>query len=429
MNTEGQYLLRLNEEIKNNLLYESSTNSEEMDEEFSDHEPIKFTSSDDEEAEGDETNSESSSPLVTKFLNTIRLEKDKDSNEGDDDNGDNIKEMENESEDDNVEMDDNQENLATASKDQESHKENNIELDDAEKDAKISDKNSENDITSANSIIIDEDVASKKNDEEGSSLTSLEIPNSTNDIEAVANSGTEESKQKESDKDEVTVCSSMDTEKRKRFQQQSLVDEDLISLSSESSNGSSVEEMDDAETVENTKVRAIKPMLRPDQLASETIKAQKSENERIARLEKKNSLLNKLLKDNSCKVNKDIDLVLDYIKETKTFIRVHSDIVKLLKHHQCDGIRFMYDSCYGGVDSLKKNCGSGCILAHCMGLGKTLQLVALFHTLISYKELKTTKILVLCPKSTVMNWSDEIYRWLEPLEEKNLNVFTFTDTS
>lgn len=33
----------------------------------------------------------------------------------------------------------------------------------------------------------------------------------------------------------------------------------------------------------------------------------------------------------------------------------------------------MYDSCYGSVDSLEKFPGSGCILAHCMGLGKTLQ--------------------------------------------------------
>lgn len=37
----------------------------------------------------------------------------------------------------------------------------------------------------------------------------------------------------------------------------------------------------------------------------------------------------------------------------------------------------MYDSCYGSVDSLEKFPGSGCILAHCMGLGKTLQVYLL----------------------------------------------------
>ena len=40
---------------------------------------------------------------------------------------------------------------------------------------------------------------------------------------------------------------------------------------------------------------------------------------------------------------------------------------------QVDGIKFMYDSCYGSVDNLEKYPGSGCVLAHCMGLGKTLQ--------------------------------------------------------
>lgn len=40
---------------------------------------------------------------------------------------------------------------------------------------------------------------------------------------------------------------------------------------------------------------------------------------------------------------------------------------------QIAGVKFMYDCCYGSVDSIDKHPGSGCILAHCMGLGKTLQ--------------------------------------------------------
>lgn len=55
-----------------------------------------------------------------------------------------------------------------------------------------------------------------------------------------------------------------------------------------------------------------------------------------------------------------------------------------------------------------------------------VQLIALLHTAISYKELKTSKVLVLCPKSTVMNWADEIERWLGPLKPK---YYTFNDTS
>ncbi|XP_053957323.1 transcriptional regulator ATRX-like isoform X1 [Anastrepha ludens] len=192
---------------------------------------------------------------------------------------------------------------------------------------------------------------------------------------------------------------------------------DSISLSSES-------ESSDVEAVDETKSR-IKPMLRPEQLATVTREAQRNESERIRRLERKHKVLSKLLKERP-DVQGDCNLILDYNEESKTFIKVHPDIVKYLKQHQRDGVKFMYDSCYGGVEALKKSAGSGCILAHCMGLGKTLQLIALLHTVISYKELKTSKVLVLCPKSTVMNWADEIERWLGPLKPK---YYTFHDTS
>ncbi|XP_054083864.1 transcriptional regulator ATRX homolog isoform X2 [Zeugodacus cucurbitae] len=192
---------------------------------------------------------------------------------------------------------------------------------------------------------------------------------------------------------------------------------DSISLSSES-------ESSDVEAVDESKSR-IKPMLRPEQLATVTREAQRNETERIRRLEKKHKMLTKLLKERP-DVKGENNLILDYNEETKTFIKVHPDIVKYLKQHQRDGVKFMYETCYGGVEALKKSSGSGCILAHCMGLGKTLQLIALLHTVISYKELKTSKVLVLCPKSTVMNWADEIDRWLGPLKPK---YYTFHDTS
>ena len=148
------------------------------------------------------------------------------------------------------------------------------------------------------------------------------------------------------------------------------LDENCISLSSDSSD-SDIEAVD-VEPSE-AKQRLIKPMLRQDQLAGETRKAQKQENDRQRRLEKKISVLNKALKEHADKVDKD-DLILDYIEPTKTFIKVHPGIVKLLKKHQIDGVKFMYDSCYGSVEHIKKpSSGSGCILAHCMGLGKTLQ--------------------------------------------------------
>ncbi|XP_037030539.1 uncharacterized protein LOC119070351 isoform X7 [Bradysia coprophila] len=103
------------------------------------------------------------------------------------------------------------------------------------------------------------------------------------------------------------------------------------------------------------------------------------------------------------------EIILKANSKTQKKTVVHSDVTKYLKNHQIDGIKFMFENCF------EQN--SGCILAHCMGLGKTLQVISLLHAVINSKEYKTNKILVLCPISTIMNWKEEILRWLGSIND------------
>lgn len=186
---------------------------------------------------------------------------------------------------------------------------------------------------------------------------------------------------------------------------------------------------------EEKEKRVTRKLLRPDQLADDTKQAQKEEQERIKRLDKKNERLTQFIESqrlsqiDSEKSDETVEVVLDISKKDEKVV-VHREITKHLKAHQVEGIKFMYDCCYGSVDNLDKFPGSGCILAHCMGLGKTLQLISLLHTVICYPKLKTDKVLVICPKSTVMNWKEEIERWLSPIKHtRKLKLFHFPEQS
>ena len=68
------------------------------------------------------------------------------------------------------------------------------------------------------------------------------------------------------------------------------------------------------------------------------------------------------------------DVFLDIESKTKEPIQaVDKSIVNKLKGHQIEGVKFLWDSCFETVDLIKEgHKGSGCILAHSMGLGKTL---------------------------------------------------------
>ena len=103
----------------------------------------------------------------------------------------------------------------------------------------------------------------------------------------------------------------------------------------------------------------------------------------------------------------------------------------LLKPHQIDGVRFLWKN----VCSLVEGKESGCILAHSMGLGKTLQTIAFVYTLAkSAREYPKTvpkslrkrlKILVVSPLTVVSNWINEFRKWIPfKLQRETLGTVT-----
>ncbi|XP_050296644.1 transcriptional regulator ATRX-like isoform X2 [Anthonomus grandis grandis] len=174
--------------------------------------------------------------------------------------------------------------------------------------------------------------------------------------------------------------------------------------------------------------RNIRALLEEDDLAEATQRAHNEEKERIKRLQERDKAKEVYSQSVSSFASQTEDevnpLILDASDEIT--IKVHPQIVKRLKPHQRDGIQFMWDSCYESVSQLQKSYkGSGCILAHCMGLGKTLQALALIQTLFAYQELTKTKhVLVVCPLSTVSNWRNEYKLAYKHIRDPQVKLYT-----
>lgn len=87
-------------------------------------------------------------------------------------------------------------------------------------------------------------------------------------------------------------------------------------------------------------------------------------------------------------------------------------LVRKLRPHQVEGVKFLYRATTGMVDENAK----GCIMADEMGLGKTLQCIALLWTLLKQSPQAgrptIEKCIVACPASLVKNWANELVKWL-----------------
>ncbi|PYI09984.1 hypothetical protein BO78DRAFT_336380 [Aspergillus sclerotiicarbonarius CBS 121057] len=89
-----------------------------------------------------------------------------------------------------------------------------------------------------------------------------------------------------------------------------------------------------------------------------------------------------------------------------------------VKPHQLNGVQFMWR------ELIEDETHQGCLLAHTMGLGKTMQVISLIVTIANAaaskdpeirqkvpKDLLRSQTLILCPSSLIENWYEEFLMW------------------
>ncbi|XP_026183352.1 transcriptional regulator ATRX-like [Mastacembelus armatus] len=204
---------------------------------------------------------------------------------------------------------------------------------------------------------------------------------------------------------------------------------------SDSSSEKSAKEEDEKEELSDSKGtpkgrKKIRKIIEVENLRAETQEALREEEERCKRLANREQQMEDrreviVIEDELSQVVCPITtkLVLDQDEETKEpLVQVHRNLVTRLKPHQVDGVQFIWDSCCESVKKANSSPGSGCILAHCMGLGKTLQVVAFLHTVLLSANLKFRTALVVCPLNTILNWVGEFKKWQNNMGEDKVKV-------
>ncbi|KAK7924005.1 hypothetical protein PG985_006059 [Apiospora marii] len=147
-----------------------------------------------------------------------------------------------------------------------------------------------------------------------------------------------------------------------------------------------------------------------------------SDKARVKEQAKRRELLRaKLAAQGHSEASQNSHLLINESKEDdQGFIYVPNNIASRIKKHQIEGVRFMWNQLVADSQSRQ-----GCLLAHTMGLGKTMQIITLLVTIadaaasddpsISNQipdELKESRTLILSPPGLVNNWTDELLIWI-----------------
>ncbi|CAD6191933.1 unnamed protein product [Caenorhabditis auriculariae] len=106
-------------------------------------------------------------------------------------------------------------------------------------------------------------------------------------------------------------------------------------------------------------------------------------------------------------------------------------LTHVLQPHQLGGVRFMFDNIVESLEEYRSSPGFGCILAHSMGLGKTIQVITFTDVFLRATQAK--KVLIIVPINTIQNWNAEFDKWMPRFSTsgeaiRSFEVFLFGDS-
>ncbi|ELR09522.1 hypothetical protein GMDG_00704 [Pseudogymnoascus destructans 20631-21] len=154
----------------------------------------------------------------------------------------------------------------------------------------------------------------------------------------------------------------------------------------------------------------------------EARKLREDDQMRLQEQEGRRQILRKKLAQTGSSLNSDrAKIIINESKfEQEGFIFVHDHIGSRIKNHQIDGVRFMWSQIVS-----KGGASQGCLLAHTMGLGKTMQVITLLVAIAEAacsedssvssqipEKLKRSRTLILSPPGLMDNWMDELLTWV-----------------
>ncbi|KAH7426145.1 hypothetical protein KP509_11G086900 [Ceratopteris richardii] len=176
--------------------------------------------------------------------------------------------------------------------------------------------------------------------------------------------------------------------------------------------------------------KRLRRIIEDDELEESTIIKQRLEKERKERLDRLRDSANNIGTDMTSTTSTLEKCAINVVRDPdEEEVLIPSGIATFLKPHQIEGVQFMWENCIESIKKVKAgDPGNGCILAHSMGLGKTLQIIAFLYTVLKKKDLGLRTALIVTPVNVLHNWPDEFEKW-KPAERKGLRVYVLDETS